>query len=85
MILRGEKQGRERAQAEGPQEDRAAPGRLTSDLHRHQGPRGGNTCPGLTTVLVPSSKAANKELKEATGSKDLDYPQEQSPGMFTVT
>ena len=50
-----------------------------------KGPRSRNTWPGLTTALVPPGKAANKELKEATGSKDLDYPQEQSPGMFTVT
>lgn len=61
------------------------PGGHMGDLYRDRAPRSRKTSPGLNAALVPPSKAASKELKEVTASKELNYPQEQSPRMFTVT
>ena len=61
------------------------PGGHVGDLYRDRAPRSRKTSSGLNAALVPPSKAASKELKEATASKELNYPQEQSSRMFTVT
>lgn len=41
--------------------------------------------PKLKAAVAPPNKARNKDLKESTASKELNYIQEQSPRMFIVT